>query len=327
MSRVTIGPIALAAMLAWPIAMLALADEGERPPWAAAAPLSSPALFAPGEISTGDFESHPAFTADGQTLFFVKSNVTFTSWTIVVSRFEAGRWGTPTVAPFSGQYNDADPFVTDDGRRLYFISDRPREPGDQRTDMDIWYIDRTATGWGSPVNPGAPVNSGGSEWFPTLATDGTLYFGSDRDGGKGRTDLYRAAVKNGKPGEPENLGDAINTPADEYEPLISPDQTLLVFMATGRKDGLGAGDLYMSRYRDGAWTPAKNLGPPINTPALEISPYVTPDRRYFFFSSSRPIEATPRAPRGYEQLIAGLRGPGNGVGDLYRLDLGSVLSR
>jgi hypothetical protein len=98
-------------------------------------------------------------------------------------------------------------------------------------------------------------------------------------------------------------------------------------MAIGRRDSLGAGDLYLSRFVGDSWTPAKNLGPPINTPALEISPYVTPDRRYFFFSSSRQIRATTQAPRNYDELLAGLRGPGNGLGDLYRLDLDSALKR
>jgi len=314
---------ALTAVLA--SATLVPSAPVEPPSWAAKDALERPVLFAPGEISTGDFESHPAFTPDGRELYFVKSDPVFTSWTIVVARFEAGRWTTPIVAPFSGQWSDADPFVTRDGRRLYFISNRPRAAGDTRRDMDIWYVDRTATGWGAPVNLGAPVNSPASEWFPTLAADGTLYFGSSRDGGKGATDLYRAPVSNGTFAEPVNLGDAINTPADEYEPLIFPDQKRLVFMAMGRKDGLGDGDLYVSRFVDGAWTPAVNLGRPINTPALEISPYVTPDGRYFFFGSARLTRVEVQAPRTYDQLLAGLRGPGNGLGDLYRVDLSAVL--
>jgi Tol biopolymer transport system component len=306
-------------------ATLVPSSPDEPPSWASKDALEKPALFAPGEISTGDFESHPAFTPDGRELYFVKSNAVFTSWTIVTSRFEGGRWTTPTVAPFSGQYNDADPFITRDGRRLYFISNRPRAAGDTRKDMDIWYVDRTPAGWGVPVNPGTPVNSAASEWFPTLAADGTLYFGSGRDGGKGATDLYRAAVSNGTFAEPVNLGDAINTPADEYEPLIFPDQKLLVFMAMGRPDGLGDGDLYVSRFTDGAWTPAVNLGRPINTPALEISPYLTPDGRYLFFGSSRLTRVEPQGPRTYDQLLAGLRGPGNGLGDLYRVELSVAL--
>ncbi len=320
--------VALAAAVVCPAAvLLAIPEHAGQPSWATGEELSSPGLFAPGDVSTGDYESHPAFTSDGRELFYVKSNAVFTSWTIVVSRFGVGRWSTPRVAPFSGQYNDADPLVTPDGRRLYFISDRPRAAGDTRTDMDIWYVDRTPEGWHAPVNLGPPVNSPASEWFPTLAADGTLYFGSGREGGKGATDLYRAApTEGGAFREPENLGSAINTAADEYEPLISPDQTLLIFMAAGRKDSLGDGDLYISRAVAGTWTPAKNLGRPINSPAREISPYITPDRKYFFFSSARQIRSRPQAARTYEEVIAGLRGPGNGLGDLYRLNLDAVLS-
>lgn len=133
---------ALAGALAWSIPLLTTSAEREQQPWASTASLETPALFAPGEISTGDFESHPSFTPDGTSLFFVKSNAAFTAWTIVVSRFEGGHWLTPTVPPFSGQYNDADPFVTIDGQRLYFISDRPRVPGDERTTSGTWIAPR-----------------------------------------------------------------------------------------------------------------------------------------------------------------------------------------
>jgi len=85
------------------------------PPYALAASADSPLLFAPGVISTGDFESHAAFMPDGRTLYFVKSDPQFTRWTIYETRFADGRWSTPTIAPFSGAHRDADPFVTADG--------------------------------------------------------------------------------------------------------------------------------------------------------------------------------------------------------------------
>src|SRR5262245_56897351 len=139
--------------------------------------LRSPVIFGEGVISTGDFESHPAFTPDGLTLYFLKSTPTFSYWTIVVSRFVDGRWTTPEVAPFSGRYRDADPFITADGKRLYFISNRP-VPGKTIRDLDIWVMDKTENGWSEPRNLGQPVNSNANEWFPTLASDGTLYSGS-----------------------------------------------------------------------------------------------------------------------------------------------------
>src|SRR5262245_1349597 len=114
-------------------------------PYASADPIPEPRIFAEGVISTGDYETHPAFTPDGGTLYFVKSTPTFSFWTILVSRFENGRWSTPEVAPFSGQHSDADPFITADGKQLYFISNRPW-PGQTTRNLDIWVMDRNDKG-------------------------------------------------------------------------------------------------------------------------------------------------------------------------------------
>jgi len=62
------------------------------------------------------------FSSDGKTFYFVKSTPDANFWTIVFSRFENGRWVPPTVAPFSGQYSDADEFITADSERMFFIS-------------------------------------------------------------------------------------------------------------------------------------------------------------------------------------------------------------
>jgi Tol biopolymer transport system component len=285
------------------------------------AALPEPAVFAPGVISTGEYESHAAFSPDGGTIYFLKNTADFNHWTIVSSRLRDGRWSTPEVVPFSGRYSDADPFVTADGSKLYFISNRPID-GKPKEDLDIWVVEKKRDGWGEPRNLEAPVNSPGAEWFPTIAADGTLYFGSDREGGKGRTDLWRARLVDGKYAQPENLGDAINSPGDEYEPLISPDGTVLIFMAA-RKGGQGSGDLWVSYLRDGAWTPATNLPSPINSPAFEVGPKVTPDGRTLLFTSTRRTFAAAPLEKAltYKELSHHLNSPGNGLGDLYQIDL------
>ena len=72
-------------------------------------------IFAAGVILTDEYESHPQFTPDGKVLYFVKSTPNFGFWTMALSRLENGKWSAPEVAPFSGQYSDADPFITSDG--------------------------------------------------------------------------------------------------------------------------------------------------------------------------------------------------------------------
>jgi Tol biopolymer transport system component len=287
------------------------------PPYGADGPFPEPVLFGEGVVSTGAYESHPAFTPDGRTLYFVKSTPEFTDWTIFVTEYAGGRWSAPKVAPFSGKHRDADPFLSADGRHLYFISDRPID-GKPKEDMDIWVMDRTKDGdWGEPRNLGPPVNTTASEWFPTLAANGTLYFGSGRPGGHGKTDLYRARRKDGRFAQPENLGPSVNSAADEFEGCVDPDESFLVFMAAGRPDGLGGGDLYISyQQKDGNWTPAKSLGPKVNGVGLEISPYLSPDGKYFFFSSARKVGDTPAGKRPDR--------PVNGLGDIYQMDLGAL---
>lgn len=303
-----------ASLVALAGCVVALADAP--PPYRAAGPFPEPAVFAEGVVSTGEYESHPAFTPDGRTLYFVRSTPEFTDWKIYVTNYSDGRWSAPKLAPFSGKHRDADPFITADGKRFYFISDRP-VAGKPKEDMDIWVMDREKDGgWSEPRNLGAPMNTAASEWFPTVAANGTLYFGSSRTGGHGKTDLYRSVYKDGKFGEPENLGPNVNSAADEFEPCVAPDESFLVFMALGRKDSRGGGDLYISYQKDGKWTPAKNLGPKVNGPGLEISPYLSPDGKYLFFSSARKSGDIPTGKRPDRAR--------NGLGDIYQMDLSAL---
>jgi len=309
--------------------VLAWAGPGgpEIPPYTAPVALPEPVLFAEGVISTADDESHPQFTSDGRTLYFLKNSPSFNFWTIVVSRFEAGKWTTPEVAPFSGQYSDADPFITADGSKFFFISTRPVDDK-PKTDTDIWVMERTPDGWGEPQDLGGVVNSATNEWFPTVAANGTLYFGSARPGGKGAVDLWRSRLVNGKYVEPENLGDVINSAASEVEPYIAPDESYLIFAAAGRPDGHGAFDLYISFQKDGVWSPPKNLGDKINSSAWDFSPKLSPDGKYFFFTSARGFSDQPQKSRlNYKELLQKLHSPRNGLRDIYQVDASVVLAQ
>ncbi|HEX8281280.1 MAG TPA: hypothetical protein VF551_07875, partial [Chthoniobacterales bacterium] len=283
-----------------------------------------PTIFAEGEISTGEYESHPAFTPDGRTLYFCKSTPDFSFWTIVVSHLENGKWSKPETAPFSGQYADADPFITTDGKQLYFISNRPVE-GQAEPNLDIWVMEKTSSGWSEPRNLGAPVNSPANEWFPTLTTDRTIYFGSERPGGRGRCDIYCSRLVNGKYEAPENLGEAVNTQFSEFEPLIARNESYLIFAAVGRPDGKGQFDLFVSYRREGAWTKAVNLGDKINTAATEFSPARSPDGKQFIFTSTRGFADKPLPKRlSYPEFSKSINAPRNGLGDIYQVDFSAL---
>jgi WD40-like Beta Propeller Repeat len=288
-------------------------------------PAKVPTIFAEGIISTGDYETHPAFSPTSDTLFFLKGAPDFSTWTICVSYFRNGKWTSPEVAPFSGRYMDADPFVTKDGKEVYFISNRPIKEGDSvKIDEDIWKVVKKGNGWSKPIHLDEPINTIYDEYYPTIADNGIMYFGSERPGGKGGCDIYKSNSINGKYQLPENLGDSINTADNEYEPFISPDESYLIYMAT-RPNGLKNADLFVSYNINGQRTKAEKLPAPFNSAATEWSPKVTRDSKYLFFGSARnKMTRTLKYPENMLQLNKRIYSAGNGLGDIYFVDLSAL---
>jgi hypothetical protein len=128
------------------------------------------------------------------------------------------------------------------------------------------------------------------------ASNGTLYFGSDRPGGLGKTDLTGRSSSSGRYAPPENLGPSINSDATSTS-LHRTDESFLIFMASGAPTtpANGMGDLYITTKKDGAWTPPKNLGPTINRRALDIGAFLSFDGKSLYWSSAR--KAGPQRPR------------------------------
>ncbi len=288
----------------------------------------APRLLAPGVISTAPLaELSCTFSPDGNELYFVVRTPATTSRTlsvICVSHRIGGIWQKPVVASFSGREFDAGPAMSPNGQRLFFSSNRPVD-GTPREDADLWYVDRTPQGWSEAHNVGDPVNTDKSEVSPSVAADGTLYFASDRPGGKGSYDLYRSKLVDGHYQPPENLGPVINSEAAELTPFITPDQHLLLFSAVGRPDmHLAAGnpytrsDLYASEWKDGAWTPPRRLPEPINSVATDSYPVLSRDGRTLYFTSERSPFAVPvKRNMTFDDLDRAWHQIENGLANIY----------
>lgn len=241
-------------------------------------------IFAPGIISTEKRELNSVFTPDGKEFYFTIRTKPG-QWTIKVMTMTGGLWTAPETASFSGIYSDVDLFISPDGRKLYYCSNRPLDgKGDPKRDFDIWIVDRIEGGWSAPYNPGPPINSDKDEFYPSVTRAGTLYFQSTRPDTRGSRDLYRAKLKDGGYIQAENLGDVVNTDLFEGDVLVSPDEGCIIF-SVGRNDSLGLGDLYISfRLKNENWTEPRNLGPNINTEHNENCPILTPDGKFLFFT-------------------------------------------
>lgn len=257
-ARILLVATALAAASAAP------AFAGEIRPWK------------PKGISSPQFESHAAFDPVTGDLYFVRSSPAFEGWRILVSRCGTQGWGEPRPPAFAGDGVEADPYFTPDGRSVYFISTRSVS-GVKRKNLEIWRVDRDRKGrWGAPMRLPEPVNSSAAEWFPRPAPDGWLYFGSGRPGGLGRTDIWRARAGPDGKWTVENLGPAVNTAADEYEPLPSPDGARMIVMAEG--------GLYETRRTADGWSPRVKLPAEVNTNGSEIGPVFSPSGKSLLFA-------------------------------------------
>ena len=236
---------------------------------------ATPVLWSAPPVSSDQFEAYAAFDPWSGDLWFVRSKPDFTGWRIKVSHCSSRGWLVPVDAPIAGDGVEADPWFTPDGRTMWFISTRSTD-GVRKKDLDIWLARRDRAGrWGIPERLPEPVNSPGQEWFPRLAADGWLYFGSNRPGGFGKTDVWRARQQAGGRWRIENAGGAINSAADEYEPLPSPD---------GRSMLIGTADgYYQSRRSKRGWTPRVKLGPDINANGSETGATYSPTAKSWMF--------------------------------------------
>ena len=288
-------------------------------------PDSVPKLFAPGIVSTGMFTRDVAISPDGKEIYYCVAIGNYTYSTILYTREVNGKWQPPEIVPFSGGPGvvDFEPAFSADGTRLFFLSTRPdgdEPPGDQ----DIWVVERKADGWGDPVNLGEPVNTDGGEFFPSLTSDGTLYF-TRNEKGSALNRIYRSRFMEGAYQEPELLPEQVNCGTNRFNAFISPDEAFVIVPAQGMKDAFDGVDYYIV-FRNGEdrWSEPVNMGPAVNLDnARGWSPYVSPDGKVFFFMATRTKEIE-RDAWNYDNLLKLYQSSNNGNADIYWMDAGFI---
>lgn len=278
-------------------------------------------IFGEGLISTAINERDFALSPDGKEIYFTIASPRSDFQTIVFSRqVKSGEWTKPEVVSFAGMYSDLEPTFSADGKTLYFASNRPLN-GIEPKDFDIWKVTRNSDGWSTPVNMGAPINTDYDEFYPSITKAGHLYFTASYKGqGRGREDIYRAEWKENKYQTPQPLDSAVNSNVDEFNAFVSPNEDYILFTCYGRRDA-GGGDLYMSvKDASGNWLPARCLTE-INSNYLEYCPYVSPDGKKLFITSTRynPIKSFP-ARTDYSTIKNLASKTLNNQGNIYWVD-------
>ncbi len=261
-----------------------------------------------GDSVNSEFDEYwPSLTADEQTLVITvllprdmdlyrekdgelpKSSMFYQEDFYVAHADSAGEWQSRSVLPghLNTSSNEGAQTLSADGNWMFFAA---CGRSDSKGSCDIYFSQRTDSGWSRPENLGAPVNTPFWERQPHFSADGkTLYFISNRSDGVGSKDIWKATVAGindeGVPyfGNLENLGEPINTEKDENSPFLHHDGHTLFFSSNGHM-GMGGQDIFRSRKNsDNEWSEPQNLGWPINTEKDEIGLVVTArgDKAYF----------------------------------------------
>ncbi|MFZ0471790.1 MAG: OmpA family protein [Bacteroidales bacterium] len=189
-------------------------------------------------LNTAGNEGAQSIASDGRSMYFTACdrNDGQGRCDLYYTIFDGKRWspGTNLGQPVNSTYWESQPSISPNGRMLFFVSNRPGGMGG----MDIWYSILGNDGkWSKPVNPGKTINTAGNEFSPFIYFNSkTLYFSSDGRESFGGYDIYQTKLNaDSSWTEPENLGPAINTPADETGLIIESSGKRAFFSSVREK--------------------------------------------------------------------------------------------
>jgi Tol biopolymer transport system component len=233
----------------------------------------------------------PRLNLDGSTLFLSQTRGTnFRDEDIfAVQRGtdEPTRFDRPTlVAILVSDVFDGSAFPSADGLEIVFSTARMGGPGNR----DLWHTRRAslADSWGPPV-PITEIDSPNDDQNPSLTGDGlVIFFSSDREGTKGREDIYTAfrTSRTARFSPPVRMAE-LSSGNQDGAPFITADG-LTIYFTSNRAGGKGGVDLWTAR-RPSRTVP---FSPPVpltavNSPEQDDDPSISPDGRELFFASNR----------------------------------------
>ena len=244
---------------------------GQKPPG------KTPEIFTPGIVSTDYHDFGITFSKDGREMFFTRREDRQTGNRILHMKEKNGRWTKPAPAPFASDYRESEPNFSPDGKKIYFNSRRPVPEGIKTlNEMNVWIVQKKGDLWGEPYLLGSPV----MDIIPMMVTEtlkGTIYTTGNVERG-----IYKADFENNRFNTPERLPEVIHTVNWAGHPYIAPDESYLIYDAN--IDSECSKNLFISyRLDENKWTKPVNLSTYLNLPKRSWCPFVTFDRKFFFF--------------------------------------------
>lgn len=188
------------------------------------------------------------------------------------------------------KYHESTVAITADGKKMYFdrndyYKGKYHKGKDGVSQLQIFTAENVDGQWKN-IQPVSFNMKDYSTGHPALSPDGkTLYFVSDRPGGKGDSDIYRVAInEDGSFGEPENLA-GINTEGKEVFPFV--DEKGVLYFSSDGHPGMGGLDVFSAEPRGNSFGNVKNLGLGVNSPQDDFAYYFDVSKGEGYVSSNR----------------------------------------
>lgn len=205
------------------------------------------------EINEKYHDGPMTFSADYNTMYFTRVERTLKNkdrkngydverCMIYKSEYRDGKWSDAEEFRWNSKaYSVANPVLSRDGSKLYFVSDMQGGYGE----TDIWYCERETDGqWGLPKNMGTSINTTGTEKFPSEDSVGNFYFASDGYMGFGGLDICVAKNTNGTLERAIPLKAPFNSTYDDLGIVFTKDQRAGYLTSNRTANSAGDDDFY-----------------------------------------------------------------------------------
>ncbi len=208
---------------------------------------------------------------------------------IFIAEYDSARsrWSFPKTPGDSLKINTNDHesgiCIDPEGKLLVFS--RATYTRGQKMVAKLFFCKKKGLSWSVPKE--IPFTRDDASYFdPAISADSKyLFFASDRDGGKGKTDIWKSEIKDSRFSEPVNLGNQINTPGRENSPLMKKNGHL--YFSSDYHPGAGGLDIFHATVDlNGKWT-VENMSTPVNSPDDDFGIVFYGQGERGFFSSSR----------------------------------------
>lgn len=242
-------------------------------------------------INSPGKDEHVTFTRDGETMYFASIREDGVgNYDIYMSKFVNGEWTKAELLPppVNTERDEFDVFVTLDGTKLFFASNRDNE--NPYWDCDVYVSEWDGQKWGEPrVYDDTFVTPGKPDWGAAVTRDfKTFIFSSGKEPAKqGMVQIFQSQWLGDRWSEPEVLPEPVNTGDWEATPYMTPDGKWLYLNSGRGEPNKKDVDIWRFERVGGKWTNAQLMDGPFQSNKHDYDPCLSPDGKYFYFTSNR----------------------------------------